>query len=81
MRESIRRICVFCGSRPGHRPEYVDAARRLGGLLVEQGIGLVYGGASVGVMGAVADAVLKGGGEVIGVIPTAWCRRRSPTTT
>jgi uncharacterized protein (TIGR00730 family) len=75
MRHTIRRLCVFCGSRPGNRPEYLAAARRLGGLLVEQGIGLVYGGASVGVMGAVADAVLKGGGEVIGVIPQGLLQR------
>lgn len=69
MPRTIGRICVYCGSRPGNRPEYVETARLLGGLLVERGIGLVYGGASVGIMGAVADAVLKGGGEVIGVIP------------
>ena len=68
---TITRICVFCGSRPGRRPEYVQAARELGRLLAERNIGLVYGGASVGVMGAVADAVLSGGGEVIGVIPQA----------
>jgi uncharacterized protein (TIGR00730 family) len=67
----IRRICVFCGSRPGNRPAYVLAARELGSLLAERGIGLVYGGASVGVMGAVADATLRRGGEVIGVIPQA----------
>ncbi len=67
----IARICVFCGSRPGNRPEYVAAARQLGRLLVERNIGLVYGGASVGIMGAVANAVLNGGGEVIGVIPQA----------
>ena len=70
-RPTIRRICVFCGSRPGNRPEYVDAARKLGSLLAERSIGLVYGGARVGVMGAVADATLRGGGEVIGVIPKA----------
>ncbi len=69
MPQTLGRICVYCGSRPGNRPEYVETARRLGALLVERGIGLVYGGASVGIMGAVADAVLKGGGEVIGVIP------------
>ena len=74
-RATVGRICVFCGSRPGNRPEYVDAARRLGALLAERRIGLVYGGASVGVMGAVADAVLRGGGEVIGVIPKALVRR------
>jgi uncharacterized protein (TIGR00730 family) len=65
---------VFCGSRPGNRPEYLNAARRLGALLAERRIGLVYGGASVGVMGAIADAVLRGGGEVIGVIPKALVR-------
>jgi len=68
---TIARICVFCGSRPGRRPEYVQAARELGRLLAERNIGLVYGGASVGIMGAVANAVLNGGGEVIGVIPQA----------
>jgi uncharacterized protein (TIGR00730 family) len=74
MHTSIGRVCVFCGSRPGNRPEYLEAARRLGALLVERRIGLVYGGASVGLMGAVADAVLRGGGEVIGVIPEALVR-------
>jgi uncharacterized protein (TIGR00730 family) len=74
-RRTIGRICVFCGSRPGSRPEFVDAARRLGRLLAERGIGLVYGGASVGVMGALADAALDGGGEVIGVIPHTLVQR------
>src|SRR5437764_8611512 len=74
-RQSVVRMCVFCGSRPGNRPEYLDAARRLGALLAARRIGLVYGGASVGAMGAVADAVLRGGGEVIGVIPKALERR------
>jgi len=75
MSQSVGRICVYCGSRPGNRPEYLEAARRLGGLLAERRIGLVYGGASVGMMGAVADAALKGGGEVIGVIPHALVQR------
>src|SRR3954449_2311670 len=74
-RRTVGRIGVFCGSRPGNRPEYLEAARRLGCLLAERGIGLVYGGASVGMMGAVADAALKGGGEVIGVIPEALVQR------
>ena len=74
-RPIIQRICVFCGSRPGGRPAYLEAARHLGRLLAERRIGLVYGGASVGVMGAVADAVLTGGGEVIGVIPEALVQR------
>lgn len=71
----MKRICVYCGSNPGRRPEYTRAADRLGKILVENGLGLVYGGASVGVMGAVADAALAGGGEVIGVIPSALATR------
>ena len=63
------RICVFCGSSPGARPAYLAAARELGELLAARGIGLVYGGASVGLMGELADAVLAAGGEAIGVIP------------
>lgn len=72
---SMRRVCVFCGSRVGARPVYLEAARDLGHALVERGYGLVYGGASVGLMGAIADAVLEGGGEVIGVIPRALVER------
>lgn len=63
------RLCVFCGSRFGSRPVYEEAARTLGQTLARQRIGLVYGGASVGIMGALADAALAAGGEVIGVIP------------
>ena len=63
------RLCVFCGSRTGARPEFVAAARALGKELAARHIGLVYGGASIGVMGAIADAVLAGEGEAIGVIP------------
>lgn len=74
-RAIVKRICVFCGSRPGSRPEYLDAARELGRLLAERRIGLVYGGASVGMMGALANAVLNGGGEVIGVIPQSLVQR------
>ncbi|WP_431929528.1 TIGR00730 family Rossman fold protein [Amycolatopsis tucumanensis] len=65
----MKRICVFCGSSGGGDPVYADAATALGKLLAERGIGLVYGGASVGLMGAVADGALAAGGEVIGVIP------------
>lgn len=71
----MKRLCVFCGSSPGVLPTYADAARRLGTLLAERGIGVVYGGASVGVMGALADAALAAGGEVIGVIPRALWER------
>jgi uncharacterized protein (TIGR00730 family) len=62
-------ICVFCGSSPGHRPEYAEAAERLGLALAHKGLGLVYGGGRVGLMGKVADAVLTAGGHTIGVIP------------
>ena len=65
----MKKVCVYCGSSLGKRPEYAYAARRLAKALTLQGIGLVYGGASVGIMGEIADAVLAGGGEVIGVIP------------
>ncbi|MEH6567005.1 MAG: TIGR00730 family Rossman fold protein [Halopseudomonas sp.] len=63
------RICVFCGSSAGNQPQYLQAAVELGTALADAGIGLVYGGAQVGLMGAVADAALAAGGEVIGVIP------------
>ena len=64
-----RRICVFCGSSPGVKPEYLAEAVKLGTLLGTSGVGLVYGGAQVGLMGALADAALAHGGEVIGVLP------------
>ncbi|MNX85658.1 LOG family protein YvdD [compost metagenome] len=71
----MNRICVFCGSKPGNRPAYVESARALGRALVARGLGLVYGGASVGVMTEVADTVLAAGGEVIGVIPETLLQR------
>ncbi len=67
----MKRIAVFCGSNIGGRPEYAAAAERLGGLLGREKIELVYGGGMVGLMGIVADAALKNGGHVIGVIPQA----------
>ncbi|MFX0095524.1 MAG: TIGR00730 family Rossman fold protein [Candidatus Hodarchaeota archaeon] len=67
----MKRICVFCGSSPGARSEYIQVAKHLGHILVDRKIGLVYGGASVGMMGEIANTVLKRGGEVIGVIPRA----------
>ncbi len=67
----MQRVCVFCGSSPGRQASYLAAARALGALLARRGLGLVYGGASIGLMGAVADAALAAGGEVIGVIPAA----------
>jgi hypothetical protein len=65
----LRSVCVFCGSSPGLRPRYREAARELGIVLARRGITLVYGGGHVGLMGAVADAVLSQGGQVVGVIP------------
>ncbi len=65
----MKRICVFCGSSVGARPEYADAARELAAELVRRRLGLVYGGGSVGLMGVLADEALARGGEVIGVIP------------
>lgn len=63
------RVCVFCGSKTGLAPRYAEAARRLGELLARRGLGLVYGGGNIGLMGVLADAALELGGEVIGVIP------------
>ncbi len=65
----MQRVLVFCGSSPGRLPEYAHAAALLGAELATRGVGVVYGGAHVGLMGAVADAALAAGGEVIGVIP------------
>jgi uncharacterized protein (TIGR00730 family) len=67
----VRRLAVFCGSSPGADPAFGDLARQVGRGLARRGIGLVYGGGRLGLMGALADAVLAGGGEVIGVIPQA----------
>jgi len=71
----MRRICVFCGSSAGARPTYAAAARAMGMELAQRGIGLVYGGGRVGLMGTLADAALQAGGEVIGVIPEALFAR------
>src|SRR5256885_13071918 len=67
----MRRLCVFCGSSSGARPEFADAAGRLGTALVRRGLCLVFGAGHVGLMGVLADAVLRAGGEAIGVIPQA----------
>jgi uncharacterized protein (TIGR00730 family) len=66
---SIKSVCVYCASGPGKNPAFVEAARGFGRILAENGIRLVYGGGSVGLMGALADAVLDHGGAVTGVIP------------
>jgi uncharacterized protein (TIGR00730 family) len=65
----VRRVCVFCGASSGRLPDYADAARAFGAAAAARGLGIVYGGGRVGLMGAVADAALGAGGEVIGVIP------------
>jgi uncharacterized protein (TIGR00730 family) len=65
----MRRVCVFCGSSKGHDEVHAEAARRLGEALVARGLGLVYGGGHIGLMGILADTVLAAGGKVIGVIP------------
>ena len=71
----IKRVCVFCGSSSGVRPEYAQAAAELGREIANAGMGLVYGGAQVGLMGVVADAVMAAGGHVSGVIPRALVQR------
>lgn len=65
----LRSACVFCGSQPGARPEYIDVARELGAVFARRGLALIYGGGHVGMMGALADACLAAGGTVTGVIP------------
>jgi len=68
-------VCVFCASAAGASPEYLKAARELGRQVAKRGYGLLYGGATVGAMGAVADAALAAGGAVVGVIPEVICER------
>ena len=68
-KKTIKRICVYCGSKSGNRPEYLHAANSLGQTLLAHNIGLVYGGASVGLMGEIASTMIEHGGEAIGVIP------------
>jgi uncharacterized protein (TIGR00730 family) len=65
----MKRVCVFCGANAGSRDQYRIAAQALGAVLIHHGLGLVYGGGNVGLMGMLADSVLQAGGEVIGVIP------------
>jgi uncharacterized protein (TIGR00730 family) len=76
----MQRICVFCGTNPGSRPEYGAAARQLGKILADQGIELVYGGASVGIMGELADAVHEHGGHVTGIIPQQLVEKEAAHT-
>jgi uncharacterized protein (TIGR00730 family) len=71
----VKRLCVYAGSNAGARPEYAEAAAALGRELAARGTGLVYGGGRVGLMGVLADAVLAGGGEAVGVMPQALADR------
>ena len=71
----MRRICVYCGSNTGRRPEHAAAARELADVLVRHDLELVYGGADKGIMGVIADAVLEQGGKVHGVIPQMLCEK------
>jgi len=66
---NIKTVCVYCGSGPGTNPQFVESARTLGKIFAESGVGLVYGGGSVGLMGAIATSVLDHGGKVTGIIP------------
>jgi uncharacterized protein (TIGR00730 family) len=72
---NIKRVCVYCGSNSGSLPAFAEAARELGATLARRGLGLVYGGGRVGLMGLVADAVVAEGGEVIGVVPEVLAKR------
>jgi uncharacterized protein (TIGR00730 family) len=76
----IRRLAVFCGSNPGARPDYIEAARAFGRLLASRGIGIVYGGSNVGLMKALADAMLDDLGDIIGVIPRMLVEREVANT-
>jgi uncharacterized protein (TIGR00730 family) len=67
----MKRVCVYCGSSSGKNPIHREAAEHLGVLLVERGIGVVYGGGNIGLMGILADVALRAGGEVTGVVPSA----------
>src|SRR5580658_10658620 len=74
----INAVCVYCGSSPGTDPAFVEAARKLGKILAENSVRLVYGGGSVGLMGALAESVLEHGGEVVGIIPEFLTKRERP---
>jgi uncharacterized protein (TIGR00730 family) len=77
---TLTRICAFCGTNPGSRPAYSEAARELGRVLAEQEIELVYGGASVGIMGELADSVQEHGGHVTGIIPQQLMEKEAAHT-
>ena len=66
---TIKAVCVYCGSGPGSNPKFVESARTFGRVLAENNIRLVYGGGSIGLMGAIAESVIDHGGQVTGIIP------------
>jgi uncharacterized protein (TIGR00730 family) len=74
----INAICVYCGSSPGTEPAFIEAARKFGEIVADNGIRLIYGGGSVGLMGALAEAVIEHGGEVTGIIPEFLTKRERP---
>jgi uncharacterized protein (TIGR00730 family) len=71
MENKKKQVCIFCGSSPGSTPAYINEAKEISKELVKRNLGIVYGGASIGVMGAFANSALENGGEVIGVMPTS----------
>src|ERR1700676_5530141 len=77
---TIRTVCVYCGSGPGTNPRFIEAAIALGRILAEHGIRLVYGGGSIGLMGAIATSVLDHGGSVTGIIPDFLTARENALT-
>jgi uncharacterized protein (TIGR00730 family) len=74
----INAVCVYCGSSPGTEPAFAEAAKKLGKILAENSVRLIYGGGSVGLMGALAEAVREHGGEVTGIIPEFLTRKERP---
>lgn len=68
----VRKICVYCGSGPGRNPAYIAAAKKFGRICAQQNIGIVYGGANIGIMGEIAQSTLDAGGHVTGVLPRFW---------
>lgn len=75
---TLKTLCVFCGSSYGKQPVYAETALRLGQLMVQQGIDLVYGGGGVGLMGVIARTIVEGGGHVTGILPTALMSKELP---
>ncbi len=74
----IKALCVYCGSNPGADPAFIDTAQRFGKILAENGVRLVYGGGSIGLMGALASSVIEHGGEVTGIIPEFLTTQERP---